>query len=385
MRATLIPLFLLIVLIACSAQDEATANLATTSTPTPVLMTATPTNTATPTALPPATPTPPPTLTTMPTATPTATLTPSPTPTASNTPTPTNTPEIDRSCPELFYPKYDRNWLAKDPWPTPVASPESHLWFSKPLPPGFGRLLINENFSYGWDGGTPGALHLHNGVDVSVELGTPVLAVADGTVVTARDDLTERFGWRCNWFGQLVVIKHDDLWQGEPLYSLYGHVININVEEGDRVSRHDKVAEVGFGGAATVRHLHFEVRVGQSDHFHTRNPLLWLQPAIGRSILVGRVIDPEGRPWQGVPVIAVPNPPQDGLVKKQAWTYLGDPENVAIPDEGYAENFVIGDLKPGSYILYTSIQGEEYNIPITIQPDEINTIEIVTKPYKAAD
>ena len=374
--------FYLSFLISCrSPQTQLLVNEATA---TINLITATPSATATATRLPQLSPSPPPTIPTAPTTTPPPPPSPpasaTPPATRTETPEPTPTDSVDRSCFNPGPQTYRRFWLSAEQWPRPVDSAETHLWYSKPLPPGAGRLLINRDFPYGWDNGAARPLLLHNGVDVSEELGTPVLAVADGTVVTAGEDLVERFGWRCNWYGHLVVIKHDDIWQGQPVYSLYGHVLNINVEVGQRIKRGEQVAEVGFGGAAKVRHLHFEIRVGQNDFFSTRNPLLWLQPAEGRGVLAGRLVDPHGNPWQGVPIIAVPR--SADLFERRTWSYLGDEYDVANPDEQLAENFVIGDLKAGEYILYTSIQGVDYNVAVEIRPNQVNTIEIITEPLK---
>ncbi|MGB1250318.1 MAG: M23 family metallopeptidase, partial [Candidatus Promineifilaceae bacterium] len=320
------------------------------------------------------------TFTLVPTETPTQTPTPSVTPTPSRTPTITPTSVIDRACPEFYFPIYNRNWLAADKWPSPNPNPETHLWFTRPLAPIGDRFLINTNFPYGFDGGVQGALLLHNGVDVSQDYGTPLLAVADGVVVYAGADLEARYGWRCDWYGKFVVILHDDEWLGEPVYSLYGHVQNIIVEPGQRVFRAEQVAEVGSGGAAKVNHLHFEIRVGENDFFNSRNPLLWIAPASGRGVLAGRIVDPRGRPWQGISLILEPNDPN--LKRYQTWSYLGDPDNVAIPDEHLAENFVIGDMKAGSYTLHTIVQGANYRQDIFIEPGQINTVEIVTGPFR---
>ncbi len=384
----LVPLLLIMLFAGCATPQPAPIALQSAeSTPTINLVSPTPlpTSTATllPTLPPSETPSAPPTVTPIPTATPTLAPTVTPSPTATETPIATDTPEptpttvIDRTCPELYFPEYDRFWLDDEPWTQPVQQPTQHLWLGKPLPPGAGRLLINENFSYGWDGGN---LLLHNGVDVSEELGTPVLAVADGVVVEARDDLTERFGWRCNWYGEFVAIEHDLKWQGKPVYSLYGHVLNINVDVGERVRRGEQVAEVGFGGAARVRHLHFEVRIGENDFFATRNPLLWLQPGEERGVLAGRLVDPRGHAWQGVPIFVDPTSAE--LNDRRVWTYLGDENDIAIPDEHLAENFVLGDLKAGEYTLYTTIQGVSYSEVVEIRPNEVTTVEIITLPLK---
>lgn len=365
-------------LAACRPAASAPAPLAQAA---PVTVVPAPTASATPsptplvlTPLPPPSPTTIPTLTASPTATPSPTLTPSVTPTPSRTPTPD---VIDRTCRQPYAVDYQRYYVPAEAWPTPVAAPETHFWLSKPLPPGVGRLLINEAFPYGWDYSS--RLALHNGVDVSESLGTPVLAAADGVVVVAGSDENVLYGWRCNWYGQLVVIEHDQQWQGQAVFTLYGHVLNIQVTPGQRVYQGEPVAEVGVGGAASAPHLHFEVRLGANAYTATRNPMLWLAPGPDRGVIAGRVVDPDGRPWQGVAVHAL-RQTENGLENKTTWTYLGDPSHIARPDEHLAENFVVADLLPGVYEIYLELQGASYSAEVEVTAGQISQVEIITAP-----
>ncbi len=286
---------------------------------------------------------------------------------------------VDRTCPDPSpaRPEYYHYYLSGDIWATPDLAIGDHFWMTKPFEGG-GRLLITEWFPYGYDAG--GRYLIHNGIDMAEPKGTPLLAVADGTVHVAGDDASALYGWRCDWYGHLVVIELDDLWQGEPVYALYGHVQNIGVEVGQRVSRGQAIAEVGVGGAATRAHLHFEVRVGEHTFDGTRNPLLWIAPPSNRGLIVGRLVDPEGRPWQGVAISALGK--SEGTSDYTSWTYLGDPELIVNPDETYAENFVIGDVAPGIYDLIVSIQGVLYKLEIDVEPSRLTTVEIVTEPFK---
>lgn len=286
---------------------------------------------------------------------------------------------VDRSCPDPppLKPAYDRAYLRGEPWPEPDGLVDEHFWLAKPLPGG-GRLLITDWLPYGYDAG--GRYLIHNGVDAAEPLGTPVLAVADGTVVVAGEDTDSLYGWRCNWYGHLVVIQLDQEWRGQPVYALYGHVLNVTVQPGQRVTRGQQVAEVGYGGAATLPHLHFEVRVGSNEFGSTRNPLLWLQPPKTRAVLAGRVVDPEGRPWQGVGVTALGR--SEGTSNFTTYTYLGDPQRLIKPDESLAENFVFGDLPTGQYQLLVDIQGERYSAEVSVEGGRLNTVEIVSGPFK---
>ena len=325
---------------------------------------------------------PPPTATDVPTTAPTLTPSPTLTPTIAptTTPEPSPTTEPNRYCPETppLKPEYSRFYLAAKKWPEPDETvAQTHFWMSKPLP-GAGRVLINQRFPYGWD--ENGRLLLHTGVDMAEDLGTHALAVADGTVVVAQSDYSAWYGWRCDWYGNLVVVELDERWQDQPVYALYGHVLNIMVEPGERVVRGQPVAEVGFGGAATSPHLHFEVRVAENEFENTRNPMLWIDPGPTRGVIVGRLVDPQGRPWQGVPLALVSN--ENNGETLPSWSYLGDPQNLINPDEGWAENFVFSDVSAGDYHVITQIQDIEYQAPVQVVPGEVAVVEIVSEEYK---
>ena len=91
----------------------------------------------------------------------------------------------------------------------------------------------------------------HNGVDLIAPQGDPVLAVADGTVT---DVITSRKG-----HGNVVEITH-----AGGYVSRYGHLSDIKVSKGQRVTRGRRIASVGISGNTFAPHLHFElVRDGE--------------------------------------------------------------------------------------------------------------------------
>ena len=383
-KLTWLYLFLILggLILAGCAHGDSLAALAETAVPT--ILAAADLPTSIPTHSPTATPTMLPTDTITPTPKPIATMTPSPTvePTATMVPTETAVP-VNRLCPDPapLKPEYNRYFLSPQKWPTAdpaVASP--HFWLAKPLPGG-GRYLINQTFPYGSDGN--GRYLLHNGVDSAEALGTPVLAVADGTIVVAQSDMNEWYGWRCDWYGHLVVLQLDETWLDQPIYVLYGHVLNISVEAGQRVQRGDQVAEIGFGGVATAPHLHLEVRVGTNEFGATQNPMLWIDPGKTRGVIVGRLLDPEGRPWQGVTVTLIPKTEDPEFTN--TWTYIDDSLHMINPDDGYAENFVFADIRPGRYDVYTKLQGKEHRVPVEVIAGQISTVELISAPFVDAE
>jgi len=87
----------------------------------------------------------------------------------------------------------------------------------------------------------------HAAVDIRLPAGTPVRAIADGQAAFAGEQF---FG------GRSVVIDH-----GGGVFSVYYHLKEHSVAEGQEISRGDRVGSVGATGRATGPHLHFGVRV----------------------------------------------------------------------------------------------------------------------------
>jgi murein DD-endopeptidase MepM/ murein hydrolase activator NlpD len=92
-----------------------------------------------------------------------------------------------------------------------------------------------------------GTQRLHAGVDFGAASGTPIVAAASGTVVSA--------GWQ-GGYGNAVIIDHGG---GEA--TLYGHQSRLAVSSGARVSRGQVIGYVGSTGMSTGPHLHFELRI----------------------------------------------------------------------------------------------------------------------------
>jgi murein DD-endopeptidase MepM/ murein hydrolase activator NlpD len=89
----------------------------------------------------------------------------------------------------------------------------------------------------------------HPGIDIAAPQGTPVRAVAEGTVVWA--------GWKDNGGGYVVEIEHVG-----GMRSTYNHNSKVTVERGDKVAQGDTIALVGATGWATGPHLDFRVWMG---------------------------------------------------------------------------------------------------------------------------
>ncbi|MDR3073057.1 MAG: peptidoglycan DD-metalloendopeptidase family protein [Clostridiales Family XIII bacterium] len=111
----------------------------------------------------------------------------------------------------------------------------------------------------------------HTGLDIGVPLNTPVVAAADGKVITAITVVNGSYGG--GGYGNYIVIDHGvDPNTGRSVQTLYGHNTTLLVSPGQIVTRGQVIAYSGSTGWSTGPHVHFEVRV---NGYHT-DPLGWL-------------------------------------------------------------------------------------------------------------
>lgn len=333
-----------------TATPTHTATFTPTPSPTPT-PTVTPTPTWSPTPTDTATPLPAPSPTarssgTASPAAPAATATPVGTPTPTSTPTPTPTP-------------VPRTVLASSlGLPDPLQA-EDHFWFTRPFTDAH-RTWGSQYYPFGTN--NQGQYLWHHGIDIQNPMGTAIVAVGDGVVVRAGPDDQVPMGPSLNFFGQAVLIRHDQEWNDLPVYTLYGHVSKTLVREGQPVKSGDVVAQVGQGGVALGPHLHLEVRVGGMDYADVRNPDLWVKPDPGYGVIAGRVIDARGYlvPQQPVFLHRLSEPDR---VWRQTFTY---PDNVVKSDLEWGETLVFADVPVGGYMLKTYFDGRLYTRTITV-------------------
>lgn len=197
-----------------------------------------------------------------------------------------------------------------------------------------------------------GGLATHHGIDIQNPLGTPVLAIGSGTVYYAGDDYTTLFGPQPNFYGNVVVIEHDVvLADGRGVYSLYGHLSNVDVETGQRVEQGERIAWVGAEGVALGSHLHLEIRIGDpTDYGSTVNPELWIRPWPTYGTIAGRLVDADGaRVYEAT--INFQMKGRAGPVRN-TFSYADDTVN---PDPIFGEHFARGDLPDGEYDITVKI------------------------------
>ena len=118
------------------------------------------------------------------------------------------------------------------PAPTGAASAAGFVW------PVHGVLTSG----FGWRWG-----RMHEGIDIAVSNGTPVVAAKAGVVIVA--------GWM-GGYGNLVVVDH-----GGGVSTAYGHNTSVTVGVGQQVAQGQLIAYSGNTGHSTGPHVHFEVRI----------------------------------------------------------------------------------------------------------------------------
>ena len=85
----------------------------------------------------------------------------------------------------------------------------------------------------------------HKGLDISGPLGSPVKAMAEGTV---------EFAGRRGGFGNCIMLKHANGFE-----TLYGHLSRIRVTVGDKIKIGQTIGNIGSTGRSTGPHLHYEI------------------------------------------------------------------------------------------------------------------------------
>ncbi len=101
----------------------------------------------------------------------------------------------------------------------------------------------------------------HPGQDIAAKWGTPLYATASGVIVIA--------GW-VRGYGNLVQIKN-----AFGLSTRFGHMSRIRVKVGERVSRGQRIGDMGSTGRSTGPHVHYEVRQGDKPV----NPMTYIKAA----------------------------------------------------------------------------------------------------------
>ncbi|MGB7338557.1 MAG: peptidoglycan DD-metalloendopeptidase family protein [Phototrophicaceae bacterium] len=255
-----------------------------------------------------------------------------------------------------------------------------HYWFRRPIEPnGNNRVLLS--YTYG-AGGFFGS-RIHHGIDMPNPEGEEVYAPASGTVIFASDGRTDIEGidifQNIVVYGNVVFIRHDFGYDGQPIYTLYAHLLTALVREGDRVEAGDPIGLVGSTGQVTGSHVHFEVRIGgDGAQIHPRygdtyNPALWMVPYVGQGVVAGRVVDFNG---DFIDDVTVTIRSALGVVASVPTYTFQNTVNDVNPDPRWRENFAVGDIPTGVYDVLARIDGQLVVERVTVYEGMTSFVEL---------
>ena len=261
--------------------------------------------------------------------------------------------------------------VACDPFAVDFCITDGHFILQRPVKPPAND-SVDSTYPYGSTAN--GTREPHHGVEFVNESGTPVYAAADGMVIFAGPDEEAIYSPWKNYYGNLVVIKHND-----GLFTLYAHLSKIDVQAGQEVLAADKIGEVGRTGAAIGSHLHFEVRRRDvQDYFATQNPELWLAPnKDGRGKLLGTLmisIVDQGFDFQYAEFTIDYHPDRNQPRVKSYYvtTYTRD---MMTGDE----NAALGDLPSGDYRIALKYNGQLYERWVEVESGKLTQVVIAVK------
>lgn len=188
-----------------------------------------------------------------------------------------------------------------------------------------------------------GARSMHWGTDYAAPAGTPILAVADGTVARTGPDPV---------YGNVILIDHHV--DGAPVASMYGHMTadGVHVRPGDPVTAGQQIGVVGSAGLATGPHLHLEIRPGGSaaPQSSAVDPEAWLAdhnativdaPTAGARGRCGPALPdvgdlpPAPDPFTGQPGGRIDDPTGTGGFVTRPTAHLVAQTQAAFPDTGW--------------------------------------------------
>ncbi len=248
-----------------------------------------------------------------------------------------------------------------------------HFFLSRPVNGVLGDAI---DPTYRYASTRTGTTEVHTGVEMPAAFGQDVRAAAAGKVVAAGTDHDVQYGAWKDYYGSLVILEHE--FPGYPkIYSLYAHLSSMAVTLGQKVAAGEIIAQVGASGAATGPHLHFEVRSTSTALKNIRNPELWLEPHVWAGqpggAIAGLVTGFDGKPRK---VESITIQPLDSAGQPFGLaSYLATYDNkMGRGDDRWYENFALGDLAAGSYLVSFVDLGKVWRQNVTVQPGNVTRV-----------
>ncbi|HEX3054476.1 MAG TPA: M23 family metallopeptidase [Aggregatilineaceae bacterium] len=253
-----------------------------------------------------------------------------------------------------------------------------HFWFVRPADASANSESLF-NYPFG-SNGPQNDWRVHAGIDLPNPVGEKVYAGGAGTVIYADDarsvipstDLDVYSS-----YGNCVLIEYDYGYRGQHIWLLYAHMATLLVEKGQHVEQGDVIGLSGGTGDVSGPHVHMEVRMGTNSYFSVYNPLLWIAPWTGYGVVAGSVTRSDGSWVEDVTVTLS----QRGRIKQTTTTYIGvwKPNlrtwNVQA-DPARQENFVLGDVPEGDYVISVTVEGKRLEQEITVAAGTTNFVNL---------
>ncbi len=240
-----------------------------------------------------------------------------------------------------------------------------HQWLLRPVAPEE-QNCKDQTYLYGSTMG--GNFRQHQGNEYNNPEGVPLLAVDDGEIIYTEPPIG------------FTILKCNTKMEGKDIYAHYHHQFEILKKVGDKVKRGDIIGSVGKKGNVTNEHLHFEIGMSANDSqkevpTQTRNSELWVAPLAGCGTIVGNLVDKDGNPVQGARIYGVTKPVPSETPFSFAETY----KDKAHPDNWYNENFAIGDVPEGDYVLYCHNGDLKSRIKVHVDAGKFTKVKMILK------
>ena len=240
-----------------------------------------------------------------------------------------------------------------------------HQWMLRPIPPEE-QNCKDQTYLYGSTMG--GNFRQHQGNEYNNPEGVPILAVDNGVIVFTDTAIGHS------------VLECDTRQADLVIYAHYHHQHEILKHLGDRVSKGEQIGTVGKKGNVTNEHLHFEVALSpvgsQVDSIsHTRNSELWVAPLPGCGTIVGTLVDMLGNPVGRARIYGVTKPIPTETPFSFAETYM----DKVHPSEAYGENFAIGDVPAGDYVLRAKAGELGSRVRVHVESGKITRVKMQLK------
>ena len=267
--------------------------------------------------------------------------------------------------------------------PPPLPIPQSrdplgrdHYFFARPVDSnanGYGLFY----YPYGSNGTRVlSSSAVHHGIDFSNPVGTAIRAVESGKVIFASSAEEPLYPGSPS-YGTVVIIEHDIAWEDQTIWSLYAHLDQPLVTNGEIIERGQVIALSGNSGRSSGPHLHFEIRLGTEPpltYGDTYNPGLWIVPYYNHGTIAGRLIDFRGEFVNDV-IITARSTINGQVFTTSTYTFSGTIDQVN-SDPNWNENFVIGDIPVGRYNIIAEYNGQRIVQSIDVREGVTTFVEL---------